>query len=176
MAQCGYCGTTIVFGGVRDGAQRFCNDKCHQNASLMSLAGQVPANLVEQQIQEVHEGSCPKCRGRGPVDVYRTYRVWSAFVLTSWSATPQLCCRSCARRSQLGGVLFCLVLGWWGIPWGLILTPIQIIRNIAGMCTGPDPRRPSAELEKFVKVTLAAQIMEAAQQRGASQPPLVPTR
>lgn len=29
MAKCGYCGTTILFGGKKDGDLRFCNDECH---------------------------------------------------------------------------------------------------------------------------------------------------
>ncbi|MEB0138684.1 MULTISPECIES: hypothetical protein [unclassified Undibacterium] len=29
-------------------------------------------------------------------------------------------------------ILITVVLGWWGIPWGLIGTPTSIIRNING--------------------------------------------
>src|SRR6185436_14736942 len=133
MAQCNYCRTTIFFGGVRDGQDRYCNQRCHQNGVLLKVAGNVPVETVRNEIIRLHQGNCPRCNGPGPVDVHRAYRVWSAMVLTSWSTVPVLGCRSCARKSQLGGAAFCLFLGWWGIPWGLVLTPIQITRNLTGM-------------------------------------------
>ena len=168
MASCGYCGTTIIFGGVRDGDQRFCNNKCLQNAYVLRVAQAVPADVLERQIEETFRGNCPKCRGLGPVDVHRVHRVWSALVLTSWSSSPQLCCRSCATKSQIGGVLFSLFLGWWGFPWGLVLTPVQITRNFVGICGGPDPSRPSADLRKLVQVSLGARLIEASRQKAAA--------
>ena len=174
MAQCGYCGTTILFGGVRDGAYRFCNNKCHQNAYVLRVAQAVPADVLERQTEEVFRGNCPKCRGLGPVDIHKVHRVWSALLLTSWSSSQQVSCRSCATRSQLGGALFSLGLGWWGLPWGLILTPVQITRNVIGMCAGPDPSRPSAELRKFVQVCLGAKMIAANRQNAASAPPIIP--
>jgi hypothetical protein len=77
-------------------------------------------------------------------------------------------------KSQLGGVLFSLVLGWWGFPWGIILTPVQIGRNIAGMCGGPDSSRPSAALRKLVQVNLGAQLLQASRQNVRATPPPIP--
>jgi len=171
MAKCGYCGSTIIMGGVRAGNLRFCNSRCHQNAYILSVAQQVPPDVVDRQVEEVFRGNCPKCRALGPVDVHKVHRVWSALVLTSWSSTPHVCCRSCATKRQLGGLLFSLLLGWWGFPWGIILTPIQIGRNIVGMCAGPDPSRPSADLRKLVQVSLGAQLLQKSQQ---NRPPPVP--
>jgi hypothetical protein len=70
----------------------------------------------------------------------------------------------------LGGVLFSAVLGWWGFPWGLILTPVQITRNLAGMCAGPDPSKPSDTLRKLVLVKIGAQTLQKGQQ--SAQPSL----
>jgi hypothetical protein len=174
MAKCGYCGTTILFGGVRVGDQRFCNNKCHQNAYVLRVAQQVPADVLERQTEEVFRGNCPKCQGLGPIDVHKVHRVWSAVFLTSWRSSQQVSCRSCAVKSQLGGALFSLVFGWWGFPWGLILTPVQITRNVIGMCGGPDPARPSAELRRFVQVLLGAKLIQASRQNAASAPPVIP--
>ena len=175
MAKCGYCSTTILFGGLRDGNQRFCNNKCHYNAYVLRVSQAVPPELLERQVEEVFRGNCPKCRGLGPIDVHKIHRVWSAFVLTSWSSSPQVCCRSCGTKSQIGGALFSLALGWWGFPWGLILTPVQIARNIAGMSAGPDSSRPSADLRKLVQVSIGARLIEASrQQAAANQPPVIP--
>jgi len=170
MAQCGYCGTTIIFGGVRDGDQRFCNKRCHQNGYVLRVAQHVPADVLDRQTEEVFRGNCPRCRGLGPIDVHKVHKVWSAILLTTWNSSQQVCCRSCATKSQLGGVLFSLLLGWWGFPWGLILTPVQITRNIVGMCAGPHPSHPSAELRTLVQVTLGAKIIQASQK--AAPPPV----
>jgi hypothetical protein len=62
------------------------------------------------------------------------------------------------------------VLGWWGFPWGLILTPVQITRNIAGMCKGPDSSKPSDNLRKLVLVNIGMQALQKSQQN--APPPL----
>jgi hypothetical protein len=175
MAQCGYCGTTILFGGVRDGDWRFCNNKCHQNAYVLRVAQHIPPDVLERQTEEVFRGTCPQCRGLGPIDVHKVHRVWSALLLTNWNSSQKVCCRSCAVKSQLGGALFSLAFGWWGFPWGLILTPVQITRNLVGMCGGPDSTRPSAELRKFVQVCLGTQMIQASRENAATPPPLIPS-
>jgi hypothetical protein len=176
MAQCGHCGTTILFGGVRDGALRFCNEKCRQNGYVLSVAQHVPPDILQEQVRQVHQGACPRCGGRGPVDVHKIHRIWSALVLTSWNSSQQLSCRSCGVKGQVGGALFSLVLGWWGFPWGLVLTPVQITRDIVGMCGGPSPGRPSPDLEKLVKVQLAVRAIDAAQRNRQASPPSLPPR
>jgi hypothetical protein len=173
MAQCGYCGTNILFGGVRAGEQRFCNERCHQSAYILSVSQNVPPHIIEGQLQEVFRGNCPKCNGPGPVDLHKVHRVWSALVLTSWSTSPRVCCRSCATKGQMGGALFSLFLGWWGFPWGIVLTPIQIGRNIAGMFGGPDSSQPSADLRKLIQVNLGAQLIKASQQKASQGPPVI---
>jgi len=30
--------------------------------------------------------------------------------------------------------LVSLILGWWGIPWGVIYTPLTLISNLSGGC------------------------------------------
>lgn len=160
MARCDYCGTTILFGGVRDGGRRFCNENCHQQGFLLVLADQVPENLVFPYVRQAHEGNCPKCGGPGPIDVHTSYTVWSALVLTSWRSRPEVCCQWCGTKSKIGGALSSALLGWWGLPWGLIITPLQVVRNIGGLFFTPNPTRPSALLERIVRVNLAAQLVE----------------
>lgn len=170
MATCAYCGSTIIMGGERDGNFRFCNKTCHENAYVLRAAEHVPADVIETQTQEIFSGQCPRCQGRGPVEVHKIHRVWSALILTHWSSTPQVCCRSCATRGQLGGILFSLLLGWWGFPWGIIFTPVQVGRNIIGLCWGPDSGKPSTALRDIVRVHLGQQVL----QRIQSQPPVIP--
>lgn len=116
---------------------------------------QIPASELAQQIVAIHRGECPKCHGRGPVDVHMCHQVWSALVLTSWKSVPQLSCRSCGIKSQLGYTAFSLAFGWWGIPWGIFATPVQVIRNVASMLCAPDPSRPSRHLQDLVCLMMA---------------------
>ena len=178
MANCGYCGSTIVFGGVKAGQQRFCNNKCAGNAYILSVSQTIPPDVLDQKVEEVWRGNCPKCGNPGPVDVHKFHQVWSALILTRWTTSSQVSCRSCATKRQTGALAFSLFCGWWGFPWGLILTPVQVTRNIVEMAGGSKADAPSPDLRKMVQVHIGSQIM-ANQQRNQhsvpqSQPPLIP--
>ena|SRR5581483_1523443 len=36
-----------------------------------------------------------------------------------------------------------LLLGWWGLPWGIIYTPIVVLTNLAGGCDVTEQFRQS---------------------------------
>ncbi len=160
MAECAYCGSTILFGGKKEGNLKFCNQSCAENGYVLLVAEQVPDNIVRDHVQQVHSGLCPKCQGSGPIDVHTSHTVWSALLVTSWNSNPQICCRSCGLQHQLRGLGFSLLLGWWGFPWGIIMTPVQIVRNLSGMVSGPDPLQPSEKLHQQVRLALAANAVE----------------
>jgi len=175
MSKCGYCGSTILMGGVRAGGQVFCNRKCFQDAHVLTASQQIPSDVLDQKVQEVWAGNCPECKGPGPADLHKAYQVWSAIVTTRWSTKPRICCRSCATKRQIAGAVSSLIVGWWGIPWGLILTPVQIARDIAGIFGGPDKSRPSEGLRRAVLVTLGKRIAaNQAPPTPATTPPLPP--
>lgn len=161
MAKCDYCGTVILFGGVKDHELRFCNPTCHEYGRYLRDAMSIPKESVDEIVRDVHTKACPKCHGPGPVDVHTSYRVWSAIVVTSWYSEPEICCSSCGIKSKLSNTAFCLLLGWWGIPWGFLITPVQVARNLIGMTSHPDPAKPSPELERLVRLHL----VEAAYQK-----------
>jgi hypothetical protein len=158
MASCANCGTFILFGGKDLNGQKYCSDGCLEKGYLLAMTGDIPHDIVMQQVESLHQGQCPQCHGRGPVDIHTSYRVWSALVLTSWNSPVQISCRSCGIKSQVGSTFFCLFLGWWGFPFGLLMTPVQIIRNIVAMCGGPNPSRPSPELERVVRLLIAQHV------------------
>ncbi len=170
MASCDACGSTIIFGGKQSGGYRFCNAKCEAKGGLVRVASQIPADQADAQARAIHAGNCPICRGPGPVDVHTAHQVWSALVVTSWKSSPNLCCKSCGRNKQLAAAGLSLVAGWWGFPWGLLMTPIQVGRNLAALA-GPDPSAPSPKLQKIARLILAQQALAQAQ-----PPPLPPAR
>lgn len=175
MASCAFCRTTILFGGVTAGPDRYCNQRCYQGAVMAHAADAIPSDLVAQAVLDVHEGSCPSCGGAGPVDMHTSYFVWSAMVLTSWKNTPAVSCRACARKRQLGAALGSAVVGWWGFPWGLVMTPVQVGRNIAALTGGPLPHAPSKDLERAVRMQLGARLLAAEREGDAPRaPPMAP--
>jgi hypothetical protein len=169
MGQCAYCKSTILFGGRRDGDLVFCGDSCFQKGEVLRVANRVPDEELEKYVAAVHAGNCPKCAGKGPVDVHTSYRVLSALVFTRWWSRATVCCRKCGIVQKATDVVFCLVLGWWGFPWGFLFTPIQIGRNVVNMFLGPKPGQPSEALRNVVRVELASQFMMA-RQTAASVP------
>ncbi|MDQ8190505.1 hypothetical protein [Roseibacillus persicicus] len=159
MANCAYCGTSILFGGVSDGPRRYCNNDCHVAGYFVSLASQIPPAKLDEMVHATRVGQCPKCGKAGsPVDVYMAHRIWSALILTSWSSQPEVSCKSCATKRQLRAIAFSGTLGWWGFPWGLIGTPVQIIRNFSAMAA--KPKRDSPLLRKHVQVVLGQRLAE----------------
>ncbi len=163
MASCSACGTTILFGGTRDGDLRFCNAGCSRKGFLVRVASQIPPDAIRETATAIYHGRCPRCEGPGPVDVHTSYRVWSALLLTSWQSRPQISCRSCGRKSQAADAVFSLFLGWWGFPWGFLVTPVQVGRNIAGMFSRRGEHAPSKELEQAAGMAMASHAIQQQQ-------------
>ncbi|WP_235492062.1 hypothetical protein [Paracidovorax avenae] len=156
MASCAYCNATILVGGKREGSLRFCSAKCRDKGAYLVVAQQVPDAEVERHATAIHRGSCPKCGGPGPVDVHQSYRVWSAIFITRTSGEMLICCRKCGLRQKMDDSVFSLALGWWGFPWGIVITPLQLIRNILPLLRRSHPARPSLALNQFVRYRIAA--------------------
>jgi hypothetical protein len=165
MKKCGTCGTTIILGGKTDGSSHYCSARCLQQGVLIKRSRDIPAAEVQRKLTETHSGLCPKCHGTGPVDVHVSHRAWSALVVTGWSSRAQVCCQSCGTRAKLMDSATTLLFGWWGIPWGLLMTPIQIGRNVAGLLRPVDTSTPSPRLENAVRMHMAIVAMQ-----GAAQP------
>lgn len=163
MANCSYCNSFILFGGASDETGRYCNDRCQQAGHLLLISQQIPLEELENLTNAVHQGNCPRCKGRGPVDVHKAHKVWSALLLTSWNSSPEISCKSCATKRQIGATLFSGILGWWGFPWGIIMTPLQIMRNGIEMFGGPSPSKPSPLLHKYVSMQAAAHLVQTSQ-------------
>ncbi len=158
MPSCDSCGTTIIFGGKKEGGYRFCNDTCLARGQSLLVADQIPDDVVDELAAQFHSGDCPKCGGPGPVDVQTSHTIWSALITTSWKSNPEICCRSCGTKKRLGALVSSFLLGWWGFPWGIIFTPIQIAKNVIGLVSRRDMTAPSDKLRKMIRVDLASRI------------------
>ena len=157
MAACAYCKSTVLFGGRKLEGLIFCNDTCLSNGQVLLVSKEIPDNMVAAHARRVHDSACPVCNeNRGPVEVHTAYKVTSFLIITSWSSRPCISCTSCGRKHQFGAVLHSLLLGWWGFPWGLLMTPVQIVRNVSGMLRGGHTAEPSERLQHMIRLGLAA--------------------
>ena len=172
MAICNTCGTTILFGGKKVTGLRYCNDDCLAQLALAIAVDSVPQDALIRAAQELHQGLCSHCGGSGPIDIHTSHQIWSMLLMTSWKSTPRISCRSCGIKQQLGDFFFSLLCGWWGVPWGFIMTPVQLVRNLVGILRAPDPMQPSEQLLGHVRRMLAepARFAEEADEKPDEKP------
>jgi hypothetical protein len=154
MRRCRFCGAWLLFDKVRNGEDFYCNQ---EHLALGKAVALISPDEVSKWAREVHEGPCSLCGEKGGVDLRSSYEVYSIVFMTVWKTVPYVCCRRCGLKKQVGSLLFSLFLGWWGFPFGLVLTPIQIIRNLVAMTVAPDPTVPSKKLEQVGLTELANQ-------------------
>ena len=157
LAQCKSCGSRILFGGYRVGSRVYCRPECIASDAQREAVRTIDGNLVMRQALEIRRGPCPECRGPGPVDLHTSYRVWSALLFTQWTSHPVISCHGCGVKAKLLGVAFSGLLGWWGFPWGLLVTPFQIARNVVGLLKRSG-EGPSPDLLEIIREELGAQV------------------
>jgi hypothetical protein len=156
VARCAHCKSVVVFGGTRCGNLRFCNSTCFEKGVYQRIAKSLPDDEIYERTWAIHRGSCPECKGPGPVDVHVSYRVLSIGLITatSWQGRARLSCRFCAAKRLIIDSVVCLLFGWWS-PRGLIVTPIQLFRNTRALFSAPDRTGPSDALAPFVRADMA---------------------
>lgn len=161
MATCEQCRGTILLGGERFGEHRFCSRACYEGFMVRVAERAAGKDQLAGSVDGVFNGPCPVCRGEGPNDVHTAHKVTSFLVATHFSQQAQVCCKRCGNRMRMGALAHTAVLGWWGIPWGLVMTPVRIISNAAG-CLGGPPKEPSRELTRVIKVNLGERLAQTA--------------
>lgn len=159
MTRCHLCGKRIIRGGKQTGTLVFCSDGCRRRSALLEVARQIPDDAVRQRVLEIHQGACPVCGGRGPVDLHTSYLVWSALLFTSSRSRSRISCKACGDRRKWGDAALSMVFGWWGLPFGLVMTPVQIARNLGSLSNKSQFGRPSLQLQWFVRTRFATRAM-----------------
>ncbi len=156
LEKCKSCGSRILLGGYRVGSRTYCRSECVAADAQREAVRRVDDNLVMRHALEIRAGRCPECQGPGPVDLHTSYRVWSALLFTQWTSHPVLSCRGCGIKAKVVGVAFSGLLGWWGFPWGFLVTPFQVARNLVGLLKHSD-EGPSSDLLEMIREEIGAQ-------------------
>jgi hypothetical protein len=161
MGRCAHCNKFII-GGKKQGALRYCNDACYQQGFLAVVADQQAPGVVAARLEQYRQQACPICGGEGPIDVYTSHTAWSALVLTSWKSKPRLSCVECGRSEIRKAMAFTVICGWWGFPFGLVVTPWQLMNNVKALKKARDPSQSSSELQQLVKLEVASALQAQA--------------
>jgi hypothetical protein len=156
VPQCDRCGAAIGRVEKWDGPLRFCSVECLRAGPVGGLAIQVSAVEVEQAAWAIRQAPCPCCHEHRPVDLYESYRIWSVLVFTTWHTRVTTCCSPCAQARRKRDAIFSALFGWWGFPFGIIWTPVQVFRNIRALIRHEESPRPSRQF----LAALSAQLYE----------------
>ena len=172
MASCATCNSFILFGGKKIDGFRFCNKKCLENGGVYIEASKISDAEIDVLANEIHAGVCPLCEERSGVEIRKSYDIASFVFYTRHSTHNHICCRVCALKKQSIDFIGSFFLGWWGVPWGLLMTPVQLFRNIGAMLFPPSTDAPSQELRDATRMMIAQQRI-ASEQEKISQNPIM---
>ena len=99
-----------------------------------NLKSDIEAQTKELTLDELNDFKgiisllpCPECgKATSPLIGTIIREVKSFVILTIYKKTPLLLCQTCASKKHKKAMNTTLLLGWWGIPFGLIRT-LQVI-------------------------------------------------
>jgi len=156
MLSCACCGSTVLL-AKKAGEHRYCNEQCAAIGPIHQVARTIPEEHTRLEAMKIHRSTCPTCKqGNGPVDLHYAHTIVSFLLATQWRSKAMLCCKRCAAKTQAIALLQSAVAGWWGFPWGILGTPITLLRNMIGLAGKTGKSGPSRDLLRHVRSTLAA--------------------
>lgn len=156
MGPCYTCKRTVAFGGIKDHGFRFCSKSCHsQKAAFIDSVAAVSATNVDAEVAKIQNGLCAKCGKPGNIEFHKSVFVWSAILITRMSERTFIGCSSCARKAQALSSAGTLLVGWWGIPFGLLFTPTALLANAYHMFRSGPRAQPSSLLRDYATERLA---------------------
>lgn len=85
---------------------------------------------AREPVEPVH---CSKCGKVTAQPRYLAFREIRSFILATQTKIRQgIYCSDCAPKEAWSASMSSAILGWWGFPWGPILTIKEILRNAFG--------------------------------------------
>ena len=74
---------------------------------------------------------CPTCASDAKLNGTQVNEVFSIVILTHYKKELKIACPHCLDKASSDAIVKTAVLGWWGIPWGIVRTIQAISRNIS---------------------------------------------
>ncbi|APU97909.1 hypothetical protein BV902_17515 [Sphingobacterium sp. B29] len=74
---------------------------------------------------------CPICNNtRDKLNGTIYHSIKSIIVMSITETRWVIACPDCLDKQNRKAIVSCSLLGWWGIPWGILKTPVYIYRNL----------------------------------------------
>jgi endogenous inhibitor of DNA gyrase (YacG/DUF329 family) len=90
----------------------------------------VDDSQLNNYLSLVRNQPCPTCGDKSQqLNAVLSTTVISAIIFTHYKKALSIGCPTCLKKANQKATLKTALLGWWGIPWGLIRTPQALIKN-----------------------------------------------
>jgi len=167
-SECDFCGNSAKSKPVLDGGQRFCRPRCLHAARISEAAVDLSEADITTAARAIQDGDCPTCRQSGSLVEVRFYhRVMSFGLFTRYTKSSKICCMKCGRKENLKSFALTFLLGWWGMPFGVLFTPTYLLANVGEMFERRRRGELSEELVREARYSLASQALQPAGPAGS---------
>lgn len=120
-----------VFQDLKAEAEKTYHAKISAPKKIQKTTREYSTDEVMKFVHALQTLPCPVCGQKdNQLNGTKLYRVWSIILFTSTSKKLAVACPACLRKKNRRAALFSGLLGWWGIPWGLLRTPQYIYLNL----------------------------------------------
>jgi hypothetical protein len=108
----------------------------------------------ETYVDLIRSQPCPVCgSSTQPLNAVIIGTVKSFILLTQYKKKLMIACPTCLQQANQKGTTTTALLGWWGLPWGIIRTTQTLIKNMKTAKQIADPAA-SDTLISFVKTNI----------------------
>ncbi|QEC79109.1 hypothetical protein [Mucilaginibacter ginsenosidivorax] len=114
-----------------------------------------PGSLaIDSYISLIRNQPCPVCSSTAqPLNAIVIGSVKSFIILTQYKKKLMIACPSCLQQANQRATSSTALMGWWGLPWGIIRTSQALFRNMkANKIIRTE--EPSDNLVSFVKTNV----------------------
>lgn len=109
------------------------------------------AGEIEEYCALIQAAPCPICySSTTPLNATVTSKVSSFIFLTTWKEELVIACPNCLDKLTESATSHSIIVGWWGLPWGIIRT-VKAIRSNKKMARSHHVPYPNASLTTFVR-------------------------
>jgi hypothetical protein len=109
---------------------------------------------IDSYISLIRNQPCPVCSSTAqPLNAIVIGSVKSFIILTHYKKKLMIACPSCLQQANQRATASTALMGWWGLPWGIIRTSQALFRNMkANKVIRTD--EPPDKLISFVKTNV----------------------
>ena len=105
---------------------------------------------IERVSRKFMESLCPRCNQLKGINAVKIDSLYSIIFYTKFKSSLIIGCYTCLKDELIQANISSLFLGPWGIPFGLLGTPVTILGNILKF-KKIDMNVPSKELKEYVR-------------------------